>query len=668
MARRSEKIEPSFEPRKRGRGKASPPDDPPPRRRSWLYVLFFLLAWVGILGGAFYMRWAAEVPDISGLMAKAPSHDVTILDIKGHFIARRGLTQGALVEVNALPPYVPNAFIAIEDRRFRSHLGIDPIGLMRAARINLLEGRVAQGGSTITQQLAKNLFLKPQRTFERKIQEAILALYLEAHYNKDQLLTLYLNRVYFGAGVYGIEAASERFFNKRANALTLPEAAMLAASLKAPAKYNPLADADASAARGLVVLAAMRDAGFITEAQEKDAQATRPRVVRSAGTPGSGYFVDWVLANLADEIGETDEPLIVQTTLDLDLQADAERAVDAALAQQGAAMNASEAALVAMTPDGQVRAMVGGRSYVETPFNRVTDALRQPGSAFKPFVYLSAFEHGHNADELMRDEPVTIGKTWRPSDYEGHYEGEITLTRAFAKSSNVVAAQLANAVGPGVVAQTAHRLGITSTLDAVPAIALGTSVVTPLELTQAYAPFANGGNRVSAYGVMSIRTRAGKVVYARRGSGFGRVVSAQNAAAVSRLMVETVSTGTGKAARLDGRESAGKTGTTQDFRDAWFIGFSADYVCGVWFGNDNSSPMKHVTGGSLPAHLFKRFMEDAEAGMPARPLIGLTLVASAQTPSPIDELQAAVAAPAATANADKPETFEGILDRLFGGT
>ncbi len=686
MPRRPEKIEPSFEPRRRG--PAQPPPEPPdgeaepPRRRSWPYILFFLFAWIAILCGVLYGRWASDLPDVSRLMAKSASHDITLLDDKGRFIARNGLMQGKLVDARTLPAYVPNAFIAIEDRRFRSHWGIDPAGLLRAARANLREGRVVQGGSTITQQLAKNLFLKPDRTFERKIQEAVLALYLEAHYSKDEILTLYLNRVYFGAGVYGIDAASERFFNKHANRLTLIEAAMLAGSLKAPAKYNPLANADASADRARAVLAAMADAGFISGAQLAEAVATRPRVVRNWGTPSSGYFVDWVLAHLSEEIGETDEPVIVETTLDLDLQEKAERAVRAALAQQGAQMNAGEAALLAMTPNGEIRAMVGGRSYSETPFNRATDAWRQPGSSFKPFVYLAAFEHGFTPESTMRDEPVTIGRKWRPRNYEGRYEGEITLTRAFAKSSNAVAAQLAYAVGPRTVADTAHRVGIESNLSAMPSIALGTSVVTPLEMTQAYAAFANGGVRVSAFGVTRIRTKSGKVLYQRHGTGLGRAMSPENAAAVTRLMSEVVASGTGRAAKLEGREDAGKTGTTQDFRDAWFIGFTADYVCGVWFGNDDSSPMKHVTGGTLPAQLFRSFMDDAERGLPPRPLAGLAAMAAAApagtvAAAPVAAPSAPEASPApqqppapavAETKNDKPESFDNILDKLFGGT
>ncbi|HSZ11825.1 MAG TPA: PBP1A family penicillin-binding protein, partial [Rhizomicrobium sp.] len=606
--------------------------------------------------------------DTSGLMNRTPSHDITILDDKGRFIARRGLTQGATINIAALPSYVPNAFIAIEDRRFRSHFGIDPVGLVRAASMNIIAGRVEQGGSTLTQQLAKNLFLKPERTFNRKIQEAMLALYLESRYSKDQILTLYLNRVYFGAGTYGIEAASERFFNKHADQLTLPEAAMLAGSVKAPAKYNPLSDPDASAGRGSVVLEAMKEAGFISDAQRVAAVATRARIVKEEGTPGSGYFVDWVVASLPDYIGDTGEPVVVKTTLDLDMQTEAERAVDEGLAQQGGKLNVHQSALVAMTIDGAVRAMVGGRSYAQSPFNRATDAKRQPGSAFKPFVYLTAFEQGHKPDETMMDGPVAI-RGWKPGNYEGHYEGEITLTRAFAKSSNAVAAQLTDAVGAANVARTAHRLGIASPLDAVPALALGVSDVTPLELTTAYAPFANGGEGVSSYGIVSIREKSGKLLYTRKDTGTGRVVSPENAAMVARLMVETVTTGTGKNARLDERPSAGKTGTTQDFHDAWFIGFTGDYVCGVWTGNDDSSPMIHATGGVLPAHIFKNFMEAAETGLPVKPLAGLDLIAAndnettTSTPTgdgdtttpPKDE-------------AKTPETFQGILDRLFGGT
>ncbi|MGN6515086.1 MAG: transglycosylase domain-containing protein [Rhizomicrobium sp.] len=627
-------------------------------QRSWPYILALLLAW-GVIGGAvFFSHWISELPDTRGLLAKGPSHDITILDIHGRQIARRGLTHGNMVDVSDLPAYVPNAFIAIEDRRFRDHFGLDPIGLARAAFENMIAGHVTQGGSTLTQQLAKNLFLDPKRTWERKSQEAFLALYLESRYSKDQILTLYLNRVYFGAGVFGIEAAAERFFGKPAAQLTLPEAAMLAGSVKAPARYNPMADADASMARGKVVLRAMEDAGFITDGQRAAAQATRPRVVRDVATPGSGYFVDWVIDQIQSYVGAATEPLIVQTTFDLKTQEEAERAVALNFAQYGAKFDAGQAALVAMTPDGAIRAMVGGRHYGESPYNRAADARRQPGSAFKPFVYLTAFEHGRKPDDIMNDGPVDI-HGWKPGDYEGHYEGDITLTRAFAKSSNVVAAQLISEVGAKAVAKTAHRLGITSSLLAVPSLALGSSAVSPLELTAAYAPFANGGEAVTPHGIVSIRTKSGHLIWSEAGSSKDRVMSEENAAEVVGMMTQVMAMGTGKAARLDERPSAGKTGTTQDFHDAWFVGFTADLVTGVWVGNDDNSPMSHATGGGLPAHIFHSFMESAEQGLPVKPLPALAALPVADaTPD-----AAPLPAPPANDNKPAPSTIEDIISR-----
>ena len=380
----------------------------------------------------FLSHFLSSLPDVRNLMVSGPSQDVTIVDDHGRQIARRGLTQGAMVKAEDLPDYVPNAFIAIEDRRFRSHIGIDPIGLTRAAVQNMINGHVVQGGSTLTQQLAKNLFLSPSRTFDRKIQEAMLALYLESRYSKNQILTLYLNRVYFGAGVFGIEAAAEKFFGKHANELSLTEAAMIAGSVKAPARYNPLADTDAGLQRAKVVLAAMQSAGFIDENTRALAEATRPRVVRMTGTPGSGFFADWIMAHLNDYVGATSEPIIVETSFDLDAQTMAERVVADGLAEEGDKFNASQAALIAMTPDGAVRAMVGGRDYGGSSFNRATDAVRQPGSAFKPFVYLAALENGHTIDEMVNDGPVDI-HGWKPTDFEGHFKGLIPLKEAFAE-------------------------------------------------------------------------------------------------------------------------------------------------------------------------------------------------------------------------------------------
>jgi penicillin-binding protein 1A len=640
-----------------------PPKAPPkPRRRStWPYVLTMLGAWGLIFGGLFFAHFLSSLPDVHNLMINGPSQDVTILDDRGRLIARRGLTQGAMVRVEDLPDYVPNAFIAIEDRRFRSHMGIDPIGLMRAAVQNMLNGHVVQGGSTLTQQLAKNLFLSPSRTFDRKIQEAMLALYLESRYSKNQILTLYLNRVYFGAGVYGIEAASEKFYGKHASELGLTEAAMIAGSVKAPARFNPLADTDAGLQRAQVVLQSMQDAGFIDANTRAMAQATRPRIVRATGTPGSGWFADWVMAHLNEEVGASSEPIIVETSFDLQTQALAEHAVADGLDAEGGKFDASQAALVAMTPDGAVRAMVGGRDYGSSTFNRASDAERQPGSAFKPFVYLTALEHGHTVDEMVNDGPVDI-HGWKPTDFEGHFKGEIPLIEAFADSSNSVAAQLTAQVGPREVARTARRLGISSPLADVPSLALGTSGVTPLELTGAYATFANGGNGVRPFGVLAIRTRSGKLLYTHTPSAQGAVMSTNDNMQMTRLMLAVTDHGTGKSARLEDRPTAGKTGTTQDFHDAWFVGFTADLVCGVWVGNDNNAPMVKATGGTLPAHLFHAFMTEAEQGLPARPLVGSALMAS------VDQPAAAIMPAAQPEEKSRPDTFQRLLNGLFGGT
>ena len=648
---------------------------PPPRRKSlWPLMLVMLVVWGGIFAAIAWSHFVSDLPDVRNLFSASSARDVTILDDHGRLVARRGQMQGRTVQVEALPAYVPNAFIAIEDRRFRSHIGIDPIGMLRAGFENMMAGHVVQGGSTLTQQLAKNLFLDPDRTFHRKIQEALLALYLESRYSKNQILTLYLNRVYFGAGTFGLEAAAEKFFGKHASELGLTEAAMLAGSVKAPARFNPLADADASLARAGVVLHAMQELGFITEAARAQAMATRPRIVSSTGTPDSGYFTDWILAQLNSIAGQSGQAVTVETSFDLDTQAMAERAVVLGLGAQGEKLHASQAALVAMTPDGAIRAMVGGRSYTQSNFNRAADAVRQPGSAFKPFVYLTAFEHGRTPDDIMHDGPVNI-HGWKPSDFEGEYKGDITLTEAFAESSNSVAAQLTDQLGPKQVAGTARRLGITSPLEEVASLALGTSGVTPLELTGAYAPFANGGTGVIPFAIIRVRTNNGKILYQRKPGGLGAVMSPADNIAMTRLMTETVMTGTGKSARLGERPTAGKTGTTQDFHDAWFVGFTADLVTGVWVGNDDSTPMKKATGGGLPAHIFHDFMEDAEEGLPVRPLAGSMLVASAQDATPQQPAEVAAipappepapTAPVATAAAKPQDSFDKLLNSLFG--
>ena len=645
-------------------------EERPARSRAYRYALIAGGLWV-LFAVVILSAYAfTELPETNNLLTYEPRNDVTLRDVKGRLIARRGLTQGDVVRVGELPAHVGHAFIAIEDRRFYSHFGVDPLGLARAMATNISAGRLVQGGSTITQQLAKNLFLKPERTLSRKTAEAFLAVRLENRYSKDEILTLYLNRVYFGAGVFGIEAAAQRFFSKPAADLTLTEAAMLAGSVKAPSRYNPGADIEAARGRAALVLAAMAEEGFIDEKQYQEALAARPKVARNMATPGAGYFIDYAIAlvpGFADRGGSYDERLIVDTTLDLDMQAAAERAVRSALERDGTKLAAGQGALVAMTHDGALRALVGGRAYDESPFNRAIAARRQPGSAFKVFVYLAALEAGRSPHDWYFDGPVTIGK-WTPDNYEGKYSGDITLSDALARSSNSVAVQLTNEVGPAHVARIAHRLGVTSNLLEVPALALGTSEVTPLELVTGYAPFANGGVGVIPHVITKISTPTGKILYERRGSGMGRVMTPETNADMTQMLVRTVTEGTGTAARLAERPMGGKTGTSQDYRDAWFVGFTANLVTGVWIGNDDNTPMKRATGGGLPARIFKDFMEDAEKPFPARQLPG-TAYAVASSAIAVEDGFELSAAPGEERGEEPSENlidaFENLLDRLF---
>jgi penicillin-binding protein 1A len=497
--------------------------------------------------------------------------------------------------------------IATEDRRFYRHFGIDLIALARAALVDLRAGRVVQGGSTITQQIAKNVFLTPERSLKRKVQEALLALWLERRFSKDQLLTIYLNRVYLGAGSYGVEAAARQYFGKPASKLGLAEAAMIAGLPKAPSRYAPTRDLAQARARAAVVLDNMVAAGRLARA-EADAAKARPAAVSGAyGGSAARYFADWVIDQVPAFVGPTARDLVVHTTLD----AAAQRAAEAAVAGLGERGSVGQAALVAMTPDGAVRAMVGGRDYAASQFNRATQARRQPGSAFKIAVYAAALEAGFAPDDAFADVPVEVAG-WSPRNYGGIYLGEITLTTAFAKSSNSVAVQLAERVGRRRVIEVARRLGIASPLSPQPSLALGAGEVTLLELTGAYAVVANGGRSVIPYGIDEIRARDGTVLYRRAGSGPGRALSAAAARTLDSLLRAVVREGTGRRAAL-AVPAAGKTGTSQDFRDAWFIGYRPGLVAGVWLGNDDGKPMGKVTGGGLPAELWHEFMTRTSA-------------------------------------------------------
>ncbi|MEX2298417.1 MAG: transglycosylase domain-containing protein [Dongiaceae bacterium] len=573
-----------------------------------LFLTFCFAAWL-----------AFDLPDVDGLneIDKRPS--VTLLDRNGDIFATYGDLYGETVQLAELPVYLPQAVLSMEDRRFYDHSGVDPRGLARAVYTNIAEWDLVQGGSTITQQLAKNIFLTHERTLRRKGQELMLSIWLERHFTKDEILTLYLNRIYFGAGTYGVEAASQRYFGKSAREVTAYEAAMLAGMIRAPSRYNPISNRELAEERARIVLGAMADAGYLSEgeataAAEGSIGGGPTQIARASGQ----YFADWVMDQLPDFVGLTDRDLIVETTLDPRLQSIADEQMAAIVAEQTEPGGASQGALITMTPDGAVRALVGGLDYRASQFNRATQALRQPGSAFKAFVYLAAFESGLQPDSLMFDGPVSIGG-WTPANYEDRYYGEVTLREAMARSLNSVAAQLVGRVGADRVVEVAQRLGIGTNLMATPSIALGTSEVTLVDLTGAYATFVNQGRVVLPRGIERVRMLDGTVIYERSGSGAGAVVAPQQVAQMQDVLAAVIGWGSGKAADI-GRPSGGKTGTGQDYRDAWFVGFTAELVTGVWFGNDDNRPMTEVTGGRLPARLWAAFMAPALEGEPVRPL------------------------------------------------
>ena len=620
-------------------------------RLARLAVLLVLWGLIAVTGALAY--FALTLPDTSRLAVSERRPNIAILAADGSKIASFGDLFGQPLTLGEMTPFLPKAVIATEDRRFYSHFGIDPVGILRAAFADLRAGHVVEGGSTITQQLAKILFLTPQRSFARKIRETLLALWLEHQFSKNEILEIYLNRVYLGAGTYGVDAAAHRYFGKSATRLSLFESAVIAGLLKAPTRFSPARDREAAAARAAQVLDNMVEAGLITAA-EAGAARRQGAALAAAGRPGSRYFADWVADQIRDFAGTADRDLVVRTTLDPRLQAAAEAAIGDTLARNGGRDKVSQGALVALAPDGAVRAMVGGRDYGESQFNRATQAQRQPGSAFKPFVYLAGLEAGLRPDDRFLDAPIRIGN-WRPRDYTNHYQGEMSLADALAQSINSIAVQVAERAGIARVVATAGRLGIVSDLPPDASIALGTGEVNLLELVSAYAPFANGGSGVLPYGIAEIRDSDGKLLYRRSGSGPGPVVAPQFVGMMNAMLEGVIAQGTGRAAALP-RPAAGKTGTTQDYRDAWFIGYTADLVAGVWLGNDDDAPMKRVTGGSLPAAAWRQFMLAATVGMPDRPL-----------PLPAPSPQAAAEeSPAGESPAGESPAGESPIDRLLG--
>ena len=588
-----------------------------------MQALFYWGAVAAVWGVIFFIAFiavlAVNLPDTSSLDHPNKQPSITYLDRSGALIAVRGTQVGQPVDIDSLPDYVPLAFVAIEDRRFFTHPGFDPIGIMRGVFYNVFErkkGGNLQGGSTITQQLARNLFLSADQNMNRKIQELLLAVWLEHKYTKKQILALYLNRVSFGGGAYGIEAASQRYFNKPARDLTIGEAAMLAGMMKGPSRYSPLSDQQRAGARAGIVLKEMVDAKVITEEQRQDALRQPINVSRTLASAHAQYFIDWLddqVRGLVDPKNTDD--LIVETTLDLPIQTDAERSIQTIMARD-AKRGPQQAALVSVDGAGRIRALVGGVSYADSQFNRATDAHRQAGSSFKPFVYLTAMEQGYTPNTPVVDEPFSIGD-WAPENYEKRFIGVTDLSYALAESINTVAARLANDIGRDNVARTAHRLGIESKINTDPAMALGTADVTPLEMAQAYAAFSNGGYKVTVHGITRIRKAAsGQVVYQYREAGEDnarvRVINNPPLMEMNQMLRGVLVRGTGTGAAIPGYDLAGKTGTTSDYHDAWFDGFTGGFTTVVWVGRDDNTPMKgKITGGSTPAAIWKTYMSSA---------------------------------------------------------
>ena len=596
-----------------------------------------LVVWGVVLGSVVLGYFAYGLPDIEKATTSARRPYITVLDAKGRTIAARGEIYGGAVDLKNLPKALPQAIMATEDRRFYDHFGLDLIGLARAFWVNLKAGRVVQGGSTITQQVAKNLFLTPDRTLKRKVQEVMMALWLERKFTKDQIFTLYLNRVYFGGGTYGVEAAAQRYFGTTARKLTTYQSALIAGLLKAPSRYNPQRNPDLSHQRTSVVLNNLVAAGYLEKEKAEWAKKTKSKIMPARARPNLGpYFVDWAISQAQGLLGIIDQDLTIETTLNSRLQTAAERHLGALLNRTGKKYNAGQGAVVVLNTEGAVRALVGGRDYGESQFNRAYQALRQPGSAFKPFAFLAGLDSGLKPSSMLVDEPITVGD-WSPRNYHGTYLGAISLTKALAESVNTVAVKVAKRAGVAAVVERARQLGITSPLPDDLTIALGAGEVSLLELTAAYGPFANGGEAIWPYGINEIRDKRGKVLYRRMGEGPGRVVSPERVNQMNRMMRAVIENGTGKRARLD-RPAAGKTGTSQESRDAWFVGYTAEFIAGAWIGNDNGAPMKNVTGGGLPALLWRDVMRSAHQGIEVKELPRYQLPGVSQpSPKPVEK-------------------------------
>ncbi len=574
---------------------------------------------------------AYALPPFSGegdVWNKRRQYAVTITDSNGDIIGRRGIRQDDAVKLEEIPPHMIKAALATEDSRFYDHFGVDVVGTLRAAIANAKAQGVVQGGSTLTQQLAKNLFLTPERSFRRKIHEAFLALWIEARLSKDEILKMYLDRSYMGGGNYGVEAAAQYYFGKSVRDINIKEAAILAGLFKAPSKYAPHRSREAAEKRAEVVLSRMLDAGFISYGELLQARRQKASYVEKHDEYAPNHFMDWVYRETIDTLRQqgltSDFVVEVKTTVDTRLQEQAQKLIDETLKGEARPFRARQAALVALTPDGAVKTIIGGSDYERSQFNRATDALRQPGSSFKPFVYLAALLKGYTPRSVVTDAPLTIGG-WTPKNYSHRYHGRVTLMKALTHSYNTVPVRLMTMIGRKFIIETAKKAGIKSKLRPVPSMPLGSNEVTVLDITAAYAPFANGGKRIEPYTVLEISRPDGTVIYSRKRNGPKpvQVFPEDKIAQLNTMLANVVANGTARRAQLGFTPQAGKTGTTSSYRDAWFIGYTGHLVTGVWFGNDDYTVTNRMTGGSLPAKTWRRFMLMALADKEPKPLPGV---------------------------------------------
>ncbi|MFZ1338210.1 MAG: transglycosylase domain-containing protein [Paracoccaceae bacterium] len=633
----------------------------PPRRRHGLLVSLVLYLWrmvwavlwrltavTALILAAVVFYFYAQLPPLTDLLDGRARGSVTMLDRGGQVFAWRGETFGGQITADTVSPHLKNAVVATEDKRFYWHLGISPRGIASAVRINLAEGRgplEGNGGSTITQQVAKLLCLgvaydptqwKSEAAYEqdcrsggmwRKIKEVPYSMAMELKYSKNDILTIYFNRAYLGAGARGFEAAAQRYFGKSAANVTPAEAAMLAGLLKAPSTYAPTGNMERARNRAAVVIGLMEEQGYLTKAEADEARAHPAELSQAAKQKSGGFFADWVMETTPDYLArDTTEDVIIETTLDQKMQAQAEEALKWVFDNKVKAGSNVQAAIVVMSADGAVRAMVGGRDLPQAgDFNRATQALRQTGSAFKPFIYATAMDLGYSPLDYVDDSPWSIyvpgSGEYAPKNYDGKFKGMVTLTQALAESRNIPAVKIQELVGRDLVKKVATDFGVAQNLADGPALALGASESTLIEMTGAYAGILNGGSAVTPYGLVALKLKGEDEELFGQGGGIGeRVVSETAAHALIYMMTQVIESGTGTRARLDGREAAGKTGTTNSAVDAWFVGFTADYVVGVWMGYDKPTPMTGVTGGGLPAEIWHQVMVRITDGMPVTPL------------------------------------------------